>query len=82
MSGRGVQLGLLKLMEETDVDLRAGNDPASQIQAFMELQRKGRVDKQVISTKYILFIASELSPDWKKSSKSDLTKTPLAFKTA
>jgi len=58
VSGRGVQLGLLKLMEETDVDLRAGNDPASQIQAFMELQRNGRVDKQVVNTKYILFIAS------------------------
>ena len=30
ISGRGVQIGLLKLMEETEIDLRAGNDVASQ----------------------------------------------------
>ena len=43
VSGRGVQLGLLKLMEETDVDLRAGNDPASQMQIFLEMQKKVRL---------------------------------------
>lgn len=58
VSGRGVQLGLLKLMEETDVDLRSGHDPASQMQAFMEMQQKGRVEKQVINTRHILFIVS------------------------
>jgi len=58
VNGRGVQLGLLKLMEETDVDLRAGSDPASQMQAFMELQQKGRIEKQVINTRHILFIVS------------------------
>jgi endopeptidase Clp ATP-binding regulatory subunit ClpX len=58
VSGRGVQLGLLKIMEETEVDLRAGNDPASQMQAMMDFQRKGKVDKQVINTRHILFIVS------------------------
>lgn len=58
VSGRGVQLGLLKLMEETEVDLRAGHDPASQMQAFFEMQQKGKVDRQVVNTKNILFVAS------------------------
>lgn len=58
VNGRGVQLGLLKLMEETDVDLRAGNDPASQMQAFLDMQQKGRVEKKVVNTKHILFIVS------------------------
>ncbi len=58
VSGRGVQLGLLKLMEETEVDLRSGHDPAAQMQAFLEMQQKGKIDKQVINTKHILFIIS------------------------
>jgi endopeptidase Clp ATP-binding regulatory subunit ClpX len=58
VSGRGVQLGLLKLMEETEVDLRGGHDPAAQMQAFMEMQQKGKVEKQVINTRHILFIIS------------------------
>lgn len=58
VSGRGVQLGLLKLMEETDIDLKAANDPASQMQAFMEMQQKGKVEKQVVNTRHILFIVS------------------------
>ena len=58
VSGRGVQLGLLKLMEETEVDLRSGQDPASQIQAFMDIQKKGKLDRQVVNTRHILFIVS------------------------
>jgi len=58
VSGRGVQVGLLKLMEETDVDLRAGHDMTSQLQAFMEFQKKGKVDKKNINTRHILFIVS------------------------
>ncbi|MFK7827822.1 MAG: AAA family ATPase [Oligoflexales bacterium] len=58
VSGRGVQLGLLKLMEETEVDLRSSHDPAAQMQAFMEMQQKGKVERQIINTKHILFIVS------------------------
>lgn len=79
VSGRGVQLGLLKLMEETDVDLRAGNDPASQIQAFMELQRNGRVDKQVVNTKYILFIASGAFNGLEKIIEKRLNRNTIGF---
>lgn len=58
VNGRGVQYGLLKLMEETEVDLRANHDMASQMQAFIEMQQKGRIEKQVINTRNILFIMS------------------------
>jgi endopeptidase Clp ATP-binding regulatory subunit ClpX len=58
VSGRGVQFGMLKLMEETEVDLTAGNDPRSQMQALMEMQRKGRIDRKVVNTRNILFIVS------------------------
>ena len=58
VSGRGVQIGLLKLMEETEVDLRSGNDVASQMRAAMEFQKSGKVDKEVINTRHILFIIS------------------------
>ncbi|MFQ5930007.1 MAG: AAA family ATPase [Acidobacteriota bacterium] len=58
VSGHGVQRGLLKLMEETEVPLRSPTDIASQMQAFMEFQSKGKVEKKTISTKHILFIVS------------------------
>lgn len=60
ISGRGVQLNLLKLLEETDVDLRGGHDPVSQIQTIMEMHATGgaRPASKVINTKHILFILS------------------------
>jgi endopeptidase Clp ATP-binding regulatory subunit ClpX len=58
VSGRGVQMNLLKLMEETEVDLRVPWDPASQMQAALEFQQKGRVEKHTVNTRHILFIVS------------------------
>ena len=58
VNGRGVQFGLLKLMEETDVDLAGSHDMPSQIKALMDFQKKGRVEKQVVNTRHILFIVS------------------------
>jgi endopeptidase Clp ATP-binding regulatory subunit ClpX len=58
VSGRGVQTGLLKLMEETEVDVTSPHDPVSQMRAFMEFQKKGKADRQVINTKHILFFVS------------------------
>jgi len=58
VSGRGVQSGLLKLMEETEVDLTTPYDPVSQMRAFMEFQRKGKVERKTINTKHILFFVS------------------------
>ncbi|HSW39265.1 MAG TPA: AAA family ATPase [Acidobacteriota bacterium] len=58
VSGGGVQRGLLKLMEETEVSLRTPSDLASQLQAAMEFQSKGKVTRQTINTRHILFIVS------------------------
>ena len=59
ISGRGVQLGLLKMLEDCELDLRAANDPASQMQALLEMQSSGgKVAKKKVSTRHILFIVS------------------------
>ena len=58
VSGRGVQSNLLKLMEETEVPLRSQTDLAGQLQAAMEFQRHGKVKRQTINTRHILFIVS------------------------
>jgi ATP-dependent Clp protease ATP-binding subunit ClpX len=58
VSGGGVQRGLLKLLEETEVALRTPYDLTSQLQAAIEFQSKGKVDRKVINTRHILFIVS------------------------
>ena len=57
VSGRGVQINLLKLMEETDVSLHSQTDLVSQVQAVMDLQR-GKQQKRTINTRHMLFIVS------------------------
>ena len=58
VSRTGVQRNLLKLMEESDVDLKTPHDLASQVEAAMEAQRTGKVTRRKINTKNILFIVS------------------------
>jgi ATP-dependent Clp protease ATP-binding subunit ClpX len=59
VSGRGVQTALLKLMEETDVPLRAPNDIQGQLQAALEFKSSGgRPRRTTINTRHILFIVS------------------------
>ena len=79
VSGRGVQIGLLKLMEETEVDLRAGNDVASQMRAAMEFQRRGKVEKEVINTRHILFIISGAFTGMEKIIKKRLHQSRIGF---
>src|SRR3989449_1300622 len=68
VSGRGVQTNLLKLMEETEVPVRAPNDLAGQIQAMIEMSRGGGGKKQpaTISTRHILFVVSGAFPGLEK----------------
>ncbi len=58
VSGRGVQINLLKLMEETDVSLQSQTDLLGQMEAMFQLQRSGQMPKRTINTRHMLFIVS------------------------
>jgi endopeptidase Clp ATP-binding regulatory subunit ClpX len=58
VSRSGVQRNLLKLMEETEVDLKAPHDIASQMETVMQMQRTGKIEHKKINTRDILFIVS------------------------
>jgi len=58
VSGRGVQINLLKLMEETDVNLFSQTDLIGQIQAVMDIQKGKAPGKRTINTRHMLFIVS------------------------
>jgi len=59
VSGRGVQINLLKLMEDSEVNLLSQTDMLSQFESVMEVMHgKGKNKKRTISTKNILFIVS------------------------
>ncbi len=58
VSGRGVQINLLKLMEETDVNLHSQTDILGQMTAVMDMQRGGKPRPRTINTRHILFIVS------------------------
>ncbi len=47
VSRTGVQRNLLKLMEETDVDLKAPHDLASQMESMMQFQRSGKLNSEL-----------------------------------
>lgn len=58
VSGRGVQFGFLRLLENSDVDLNSSHDMASQFKTFMNFQKKGKAEKEIVNTRDILFIFS------------------------
>ena len=58
VSRSGVQRNLLKLMEETDVDLKAPHDIASQMESVIQMQQTGKIERQKVNTCNILFIVS------------------------
>ncbi len=59
ISGRGVQINLLKLMEETEVALQSQTDLVGQMEMMMEVMNKsGNKRKRSINTAHILFIVS------------------------
>jgi endopeptidase Clp ATP-binding regulatory subunit ClpX len=58
VSRSGVQRNLLKLMEETEVDLKVPHDLASQMEAVMQTQRTGKAERRKVNTRNILFVVS------------------------
>ena len=58
VSGRGVQVNLLKLMEDTEVKLLSQTDMLGQMQAILTMQTAGKTPKRTINTRHMLFIVS------------------------
>ncbi len=79
VSGRGVQINLLKLMEETEVNLYSQTDMISQMQAVMEMQRGGKAEKRSINTRNILFIVSGAFDKLAESIRKRLSRNELGF---
>ena len=79
VSGRGVQTTLLKLMEETEVPLRNPMDIQSQLQSALEFQRKGKMKKEMINTRHILFICSGAFDRLRDQVDRRLTESSIGF---
>jgi len=79
VSGRGVQTNLLKLMEETEVDLNTPYDPISQMQAMMEFQKKGKIEKKTVNTKHIIFFVSGAFNQLEEIIKERLQEQGIGF---
>ena len=80
VSGRGVQTNLLKLMEETEVPIRSQTDLQSQLQAAMDFQKRGgKVKKETINTRHILFIVSGAFDKLPEIVKRRLSKSEIGF---
>jgi ATP-dependent Clp protease ATP-binding subunit ClpX len=83
VSGRGVQTNLLKLMEETEVPLRSQTDLQSQLAAAMEFQRRGgKVKKETINTRNILFIVSGAFDRLPEIVRRRISKSEIGFASA
>lgn len=82
VSGRGVQINLLKLMEETDVNLQSQTDLAAQMQAMFEMQRSGRPRKRTINTRHILFIVSGAFDKLAEQVKRRVQSSQIGFASA
>jgi len=79
VSGRGVQVNLLKLMEETEVSLMSQTDMLGQMSAMMDMQRTGEKPQTTINTRHMLFIVSGAFMPMIDIIKGRLSKTPIGF---
>ncbi len=79
VSRTGVQRGLLKPMEETEVDLKVAHDPVAMIQEIERYRKTGRQQKRVINTKNILFIMSGAFGDLPAIIRRRLTEKGIGF---
>ncbi len=79
VSRTGVQRTLLKLMEETDVDLQAPHDLASQMENALQFQKTGKVEKKRINTRNILFIVSGAFANLEEIIKKRMSVQSMGF---
>ncbi len=80
VSGRGVQTGLLKLLEETDVPARSPNDISAQFQELFQA-RDGKSVRRTINTRHILFVVSGAFSGLTEIIEKRLTERNVGFST-
>ena len=80
VSRTGVQRALLKLMEETEVDLKAPHDVAGQMESVMQLQKTGKIERKKINTKNILFIVSGAFSELDEIIRKRLNQQNMGFR--
>lgn len=79
VSGRGVQVNLLKLMEETDVTLQSQTDLLGQMESMMQFQKTGKSPARTINTRHILFIVSGAFESIADVVQKRLAKSSIGF---
>ncbi|MGD8336646.1 MAG: AAA family ATPase [Desulfobacterales bacterium] len=79
VSRTGVQRGLLKPMEDTEVDLKVAHDPISMIQEIERYRKTGKRHKRVLNTKNILFIMSGAFADLPAIIRKRLNEKGIGF---
>lgn len=79
VSGRGVQINLLKLMEETEVSLHSQTDLIGQMEAIFNLQRTGKTPLRTINTRHMLFIVSGVFGDLVEHIRKRMRKSEIGF---
>ena len=79
VSRSGVQRGLLKIMEESEVDLTIKLDVTSQVLEFEEFQKTRKRKSQKINTKNILFVLSGAFSELEEQLKEKKKKSSSAI---
>ncbi|MBD3165769.1 AAA domain-containing protein [bacterium] len=79
VSRTGVQRNLLKLMEETEVELRVPHDLAGQMEAVIETQKSGKAPQKKVNTRNILFIVSGAFGGLEDIIRKRLNRKPMGF---
>ena len=79
VSGRGVQVNLLKLMEETDASLFSQTDMIGQMQAVMNMQKGNGEVERTINTRHILFIVSGAFDKLSELVEKRIGSSPIGF---
>lgn len=79
VSGRGVQTNLLKLMEETEVNLNSQTDLVGQMESMMSMMHGGKKKPSTINTRHMLFIVSGAFAKLGERIKSRIQGSQIGF---
>lgn len=82
ISGRGVQINLLKLMEDTEVNVFSSNDIMAQMRSVLSMGKSSQKQKPTINTRHILFIVSGAFDKLAESIKRRLNHNAIGFSSA